>query len=275
MGEPAFGDVRTVSNGGTVGPANTPGTAVPENATTLLYGAVTELISAANNIQDSWGIEIDVFETGASAAACEAAVDILIGGATDDVLISSLLVGGAYAASPRSFFFPLNIPAGVRIAAQLASVRTGITPDPTVLVTLYGGTPPPFKTGSKVITYGSKINNARGVAITPGASGAAATATEIVASTTDPAFYLLPGYQVSVDTTLGLAWTAVGIGVGASTEERIGTWWHGKSAAEHQVAWLPTLGAFRNVPAGSRLTILASTGAAADSNQDALIYAVT
>lgn len=276
IGVAQFGDVRVVTNGGIVGVSTAPGTAVPENATTLLYGTVTELISAANNIQDSWGIEVSVFETGASATANECSIDILVGGATDDVLISSLLVGGAYAATPRTFFFPVHIPAGLRVAARLASVRTGITPDPTVLVTLYGGTPPPFKVGNKVITYGTKINNARGQAVTPTASGGAASVTQMVASSTDDAFYLLPGFQVAVDTTIAAAgWLAVGIGVGAATEERIGTWWFGKSAAEHQYGCYPTLGAFRNVPAGSRLSLLVSNGTANDSDHDGLIYAVS
>lgn len=275
LGVPQFGDVKVITNGGIVGQATAPGTSVPENATTLLYGTVTELISAANNVQDSWGIEISVFETGASAAAAEASIDILVGGATDDVLISSLLVGGAYAATPRTFFFPVAIPAGVRVAAQLASVRTAIT-DPTVLVHLYGGTPPPFKVGNKVTTYGTKINNARGLAVTPTASGGTASVTQMTASSTYDHFYFLPSFQVSVDTTISSpGWMAVGIGVGAATEERIGTWWHGKSAAEHQFGWYPTLGAFRNVPSGTRLSLLVSNGTANDSNHDGLIHAVS
>lgn len=273
LGTVQFGDVRTVTNYGIVGAASI-GTAVPENATTLLYGTVTELISAANNIQDSWAIEIMVLETTASAVAGESSVDILIGGATDDVLIKGLLVGGAYSAVPRTFFFPLHIPAGVRIAAQLASVRTAIT-DPRVVVTLYGGCPPPFRVGHKVTTYGTQINNARGQAVTPTASGGTASVTEMTASSTDAHFYFLPSFQVSVDTTVNLRNINLGIGVGAATEERIGTWWVMSNASEQQFGLFPTLGAFRNVPASTRLTLLASNSGTNDTNYDGLIHAVS
>lgn len=273
LGTPQFGDVKTITNGGIVG-TGSPGTALPENATTLLYGADTSLITSGNNVRDSWGIEIMVMETSASAVASEASVDILLDGDTEDVAIQSLLVGGAYAAAPRTFFFPLHIPAGKAISARLASVRTAIT-DPRILVTLYGGCPPPFRVGHKVYTYGTKINNARGQAVTPTASGGAASVTQMTASTSREHFYFLPGYQVSVDTTIGTAtWTNIGIGVGASTEERIGTWWHSKSAAEHQFFSYPTFGAWRSVPAGARLTLLASNGGGNDTDQDGLIYAM-
>lgn len=271
LGVPQLGDVRTVSNYGLVG-SGTPGTAVPENATTLLYGAVTELISAANNsIGDCWGIEVAILETGASATSSQCAVDILIGGATDDVLISSLLAANAYAATPRTYFFPVHIPSGVRIAAQLASVRTAIT-DPRVLVTLYGGCPPPFRVGHKVVTYGTKINNARGQAVTPTASGGTASVTQMTASTSMDHFAFLPGFQV-VTTTVTLRNYNLGIGVGASTEERIGTWWHFADAGEH-VGNFPSMPAFRNVPAGSRLSLLASNSGTNDAAYDGLIYAV-
>lgn len=275
LGVPALGDCKILTNGGIVGNSDAPGTSVPENATTLLYGTITELISAANNIQDSWGIEIAVFNTGASAQLGECSVDILVGASTEDVLISSLLVGGAYAATPRTFFFPVAIPAGTRIAARLANVATALTPDASVLIHLYGGTPP-FKPGNRVTTYGTKINNARGVAVTPTASGGAATVNQIVAASTYDHFYFLPGFQVSTDTTIAAAgWLAVGIGIGASTEERIGTWWYGKSVAEHQYGHYPTMGAFRNVPAGTRLSLLISNGTANDAAHDGHIYAVS
>ena len=38
----------------------------------------------------------------------EMSLDILVGGATDDVLISSLLIGGAYYGGSRSYWFPVD-----------------------------------------------------------------------------------------------------------------------------------------------------------------------
>jgi hypothetical protein len=271
---PQKGRMTVVTNGDIVGSA-TPFTAVPENATTNLYGAVTELISAANNNQDSWGIEVCCVNTGGSAAATETSVDILIGGATDDVLISSLLFGYTYGGGWRKYFFPIHIPAGLRIAAQLSTVRTAIA-DPRVGVWLYGGSPPPFQVGRKVTTYGTKINNSRGQAVVPAASGGAASVTEMTASSTEGHFYFLPGFQPATDTTITPnGWVNIGIGVGAATEQRIGTWWFSKDTAEQMSGPVPSIGAFVDVPAATRLTMLASNSGANDAAYDGLIYAVS
>jgi len=275
---PQASTTRVITNGGIVGSA-TPWTGVPSNATTLLDGAVTELISAANNTQDSWGFEVNISNTGASATASEAALDLLIGGATDDVLVSALLCGYAIGGNTASagsirYFFPVHIPAGLRIAAVLASVRTSITA--RVGIWLYGGSPPPFRVGRKITTYGTQANNARGVALTVAASGGTANVTEMTASSTSDHFYLIPGFQPATDTTITPGgYVNVGIGVGASTEQRIGTWWFGKDTGESMVGPIPSLGAFCNVASGQRLTILASNSGTNDAAYDGLIYAVS
>lgn len=264
-----------ISNTEIVG-TSAPGTNVPDGASVNTYGTVTELISAANNVRDSWGIWIfPSINTNPSALAGQACLDILVGGATDDALVSGLLVGGAYSTAARAFFFPVHIPAGVRIAAQI-SAGTAQTTEASVVVNLYGGGVPPFRVGRKVTTYGTKIDNSRGQAVTPAQSGAAASVTQMTASTTEDHFYFLPSFQVSVDTTIATAtYNNIGIGVGAATEERIGTWWFGKSADERQSGPFPQLGVFRNVPSGTRLTMLASNGGTNDSNYDGLIHAVS
>lgn len=270
---PKQNTVRVITNGGIVGTA-TPGTGVPSNATTLLEGAVTELISAANNNQDSWGIKIFVTATGLAATAAQAKLDILIGGATDDVLIADLICG--YAVTPHGYhyFFPVHVPGGLRIAARLASVRTSITSQ--VIVELYGGGVPPFRVGRKVTTYGTAINGARGQAVTPAASGAAATVTEMVASSSADHFAFLPGFQPATDTTVTPAgYVNVGIGIGAATEQRIGTWWFAKDTNELCSGPHSAMPAFCEVPAGTRLSLLASNSGANDAAYDGHIYAVS
>ena len=54
---PGTGDSRTVTNTGSVGSV-VPGAAVPEGASVNVYGATTEILSAANNTEESWGIHI-------------------------------------------------------------------------------------------------------------------------------------------------------------------------------------------------------------------------
>lgn len=272
---PQKGTPKIITNLGIVG-SSTPGTSVPANATTLLDGAVTELISAANNVQDSWGIEIAIAGLSSSTNASESCIDILIGGATDDVLIAALICGGAQDArfmGTRSYFFPVHIPGGVRIAAQLASVIGGSAA--RVVVSLLGGSPPPFRIGRKVTTYGTQINNVRGVAVTPTASGGAASVTEIVASTSEDHFAFLPGFQVATDASTSLLGYNVGIGIGAATEERIGTWLFGSNASEDFLGPFPRMPAFRDVPSGTRLSLLVSNSGTNDAAYDGLIYAVS
>ena len=267
-------DVKVITNSGIVGAAG-PGTAVPDGASINTYGTLTEIISAANNVQDSWGISINfVGRTSPSAALGEGCLDILCGGATDDMLIPSMLVGGAYIGTARSFFFPIHIPAGKRIAAQFSSAYAHTT-EAAIMVTLYGGSPPPWRTGRKVTSYGTKINNSRGKAVTPTASGGAASVTEMTASTTEDHFYFLPSFQASTDTTLATLYNNIGIGVGAATEERIGTWWFGSHTDERQEGPYPDMGAWRHVPAGSRLTMLASCSGTPDLAYDGIIHAVS
>lgn len=269
---PAKGRVKTINNFGIVGAAL--GTAVASNGTTLLDGAVTELISAANNIQDSWGIMISIASTGAEANSREACMDILIGGATDDVLISALICGFVEdRAGCIHYFFPLHIPQGKRIAATHANVATSITA--RVGISLYGGGIPPFKVGRKVTTLGTQVNNARGQAITVAASGAAASVTELEDSTVEDYFAFMPGFQVENDTSLNAVTLNVGIGVGASTEDRIGTWVYRSGADESWTGPIPPMPVFHDVPAGSRITMLASNSGTNDTGYGGLIYAVS
>lgn len=268
---PQFGDVKVVSNSGIVGTAS-PGTAVPEGASANTYGTVTEIISAANNVFDSFGISVTILDTAASAVASQCSVDILIGGATDDVLISSLLCGWVYAATSVSYFFPVHVPGGVRIAARLSTPRTSIT-NPQVTVDLFGGSAPPWRVGHKVVTYGTKIDNSRGQAVTPTASGGTASVTEMTASSSMDHFYFYPGFQMATGTTLTLKTYNIGIGVGASTEERIGTWWWRGDTGEKSTMW-PQMGAWRNVAAGTRLSLLVSNSGTNDTAYDGHIYAV-
>lgn len=269
---PHSGDDRILTNAGIVGVGTAPGTNVGSNATTLLYGTTVELLSAANNLFDTYGIRIAIFETGASATASEASLDIMAGAATEDVIISSLLVGGAYTATAREYFFPLFIPGGTRISCRLASLRTSITA--VVAIWMYGGKETTWRWGRRVTTYGTKINNARGVAVTPTASGGAASVTQVVASTTEDHFAFMPGLQIATDTAWVAGQAAVGVGLGAATEERIGTWWMTKSAAEH-CTMFPAFCVERDVPSGTRLSLLVSEGTANESNYDGHVYAVS
>jgi hypothetical protein len=99
----------------------------------------------------------------------------------------------------------------------------------------------------------------------------------MTASTSEDHFAFLPGYQPATDTTVTpIGYINIGIGIGAATEERIGTWWYEVHTNESQSGPNPCLPAFRDVPSGTRLSILASySGSTNQAAQDALIYAVS
>lgn len=264
---------RVVSNSQIVG-TGTPGTSVAEGTTS--FGSIVEIISAANNDQESWGIWIfPNINQNPSATASGACMDVLSGpSGSEEVLIPGLLIGGAYGTASRAYYFPLLIPPGTRISARIAT-ETAHATNPSVLIELYGGGIPPHQVGSRVTTYGTKVNDARGQAITPTASGGAASATQLTASTSKDHFYFLPSFQVEVDTTISTqTFNNVGIGVGTGSGDRIGTWWFGKDAAERQSGPFPQRGAYQRVPSGSRLVLLASNGATNDTNYGGLIHAV-
>lgn len=274
---PGSGNVRVTTNSGTAGTTSW-GTGVPPSATANTYGTVTELISAANNTQDSWGIEVIIGQTGASATASAASLDILIGGATDDMLIKSLLCGYAYLGGVVRYIFPIHIPAGLRIAAQASTERTSGSTF-RVLVYLYGGGVPPWRVGRKVTTYGTKATNSRGVAITPAASGAAATETQIVAATTEDHFAFESALQIATDTTvapIGSGTIVTQIGVGAATSDKIGgPKWYYRDATEEYSMFGPTFPVFRSVPSGTRLSLWSSNSGANDAAHDAHVYGIS
>lgn len=271
---PHDGDTDVISNLGNVG-TNTPGTSVTTGGTSATKGTAVELISAASNTRDSWGIWIGAAAYAASATASDGALDILIGGATDDVLIANLLMGGASDASGngiKQWFFPIWVPSGVRIAAQVAGLRT--TTAMRVMCKLYGGIPPYSRIGSKVTTYGmGTVPN--GTAITFGASGAQGSYAQITASTSEDHFMLLPSLQVTNDTTQTGRNLHVGIGLGASTEELYGEWDYDTSANETCNGPYDLTPIFRDIPSGTRLALRGSNSGVNDAGYDAVIHAVS
>jgi len=271
---PQKGRQRIITNDGVVGTL-TPGTAVTTGATAPVKGTAVEIISAASNTQDSYGIVVQASNYALAATLSEGALDILIGGATDDIIIPNLLMGYCpdnSVVGNKTWFFPLLIPAGVRIAAQAAGTR--VSTAMRVRVQLIGGQTPPWKVGSKVTTYGmGTVPN--GTTIVPGASGAAQTVTQITASTTEDHFAFFPSFQPSADTTVVNKAVIIGIGVGASVEDIIGQWWYGFGVNEEVSGPYWPWPAFADVPSGTRLTMLASSSGALETGYNGVIHAVS
>lgn len=259
-------------NLGTVG-TTTPGTTVTTSGTSSVKGTAVELIASTNF--DVCLVSIHASAYFVSAGDSRGCLDILIGAATESVLIADLLVGacGGYLSAnggPKRWFFPLFIPAGSRISAQAAGIRlsTGLQ----VQIVLHGGlVSPPWRVGGKVTTYGiGTVPD--GTAITAGASGAEGSWTQITASSSRDHFCLVPSFQLGNDTNCNSRALAVDIGLGAATEEEVGQSYIYTTGSDESLSGphVPVLPVITDVPSGTRLSMRASNSGANDAYQGAL-----
>lgn len=258
--------------------STTPGDSVVTGGASSTKGTPVQLI--ASTAFDAYWLSIVASAYGAAGVASDGALDILVGAATEEVLIPNLLMGGcgglglALTHGPKQWDFPLYIPAGTLIAAQAAGRRlsTGVR----VYVIVYGGDGcPKTRIGSKVTTYGmGTVPN--GTAITPGASGVEGGHTEIVASTSEDHFALIPSFQTGNDTSQNLRGFNVDIGVGAAAEEILSqTYRYGTDSSECMTGPFPCRPTFVDVPSGSRLTLRVSNSGTNDGAYDGVIHAVS
>ncbi len=277
---PQKGILRVQHNVGAVGADNTPGTTVTTGAAEATKGTPAELISAANNAFDTYWLRVVAYAYGLAATDSQGAMDILVGAATEEVLIANLLMGfcgrtESTTRGPKVWEFPIYIPAGTRIAAQAAGKR--LSTAMRVAVYCYGGDAmPPFRVGRKVTTYGMGTVPF-GTTIVPGASTAEGAWTQITASSSEDHFAFLPSFQCGTDTTLNVLSYAVDIGEGAATETEIGQNWMFTCGSDEAMDGAePPMPAFVDVPSGTRLVMRASCSGALDlGNYNGVIHAVS
>jgi hypothetical protein len=273
---PQKGVRRLEHNTGAVGTA-TPGTSVTTGGTSSTKGTAVQLI--ASTAFDAYWVKVVASSYGLAATASEGALDILIGAATEEVLIPNLLMGGcgsiaAAGNGPKCWDFPLYIPAGSRLAAQAAGAR--VSTAMRVAIYLYGGDGyPAFRVGSKVTTYGmGTVPN--GTTITPGASGAEGSWTQITSSTSEDHFAFVPSFQCNADTTMNLRQFMVDIGTGAATEEMIAEgYWFATDNGELMGGPYNSMPCMTDVPSGTRLVMRVSNSGANDSGYNGVIHAVS
>lgn len=269
------GSWRREHNLGAVGAAPF-GTSVTTGGTTATKGTPAELITST--AFDAWMVSVIVSQYAASTVASDGALDILIGAATEEILIPDLLFGAAGGETvnaglgPRVWTFPLHVPAGSRLAAQAAGRRTSTAL--RVGIVLHGGpSQPPFRCGTRVDTLGmGTVPN--GTAITAGETGAEGGWTQIIASTARDYFALVPSLQVTNDGSTNFRTLFADIGIGAATEEEVlqsQIYMTDNTERMVEVASLPH---FATVPAGSRLTMRVSNSGLNDAGYDGVIHGV-
>jgi hypothetical protein len=234
---------------------------------------------------DAFLIEVVAYGYGASATTSQCCLDILIGAATESVLIPNLLAGfcggdtAAVGCGPKRWLFPIYIPAGSRLAVQAAGDRTSTAF--SVYVSLYGGQGyPPFRVGSRVNTYGITTVPA-GTDVAAGYSGAEGAWVAIATSTNENNFCIVPSFhptdgdttfsniqQVSLDIGIGGAGAEQAIGLQNYTY-RIDT----NERCEGPWNYFPT---FQDIPAGTRLSTRLSYSGATDTGEpDCALHCVS
>lgn len=240
---------------------------VTTGAASTSKGSAAQII--ASTTRDTHLLVVSAYSYALAATASQMCFDILTEAATEAVLIPNLLGGHA---GVKTWFFPLYIPAGTRIAAQAAGARTSTAFSVQVqCINFPGG--PPFKIGSKVTTYGIGTLPA-GTTVTPGASGAEGSYAQITASTSEAHFAVVPSIQVTGDTTTNLRYLSVDVGVGAATEEiALENWLAWTTANEEMgsVAW-PV---WKDIPASTRLALRASNSGTNDGAYNAALHCVS
>lgn len=179
-----------------------PGTLVTANATLHAKGSYTTLIAAT--AYTSYGITVLLSNTAVASARTGQLVDIAIGAAASEVVIIPNLMagnqgttGGATPGGGAIYYFPIIIPAGVRISARSQAF---VTLD-TVNVGVWLNQNPVYGKwyGSRVTAYGVASASSTGVSISPG-NGSYTTGT-IIASSTNPVKYLQLGVDLFTNTT--------------------------------------------------------------------------
>lgn len=277
---PQKGKVLVQHNAGSTG--NTQyGTFVTAGSTSSTKGTPSQIIASTSF--DAYFIVIEAREYGVSNTASRGLLDVLIGTPTEEVIIPNLMVGNCGQAGSSSaqgakvWSFPLYIPAGAEISAQMAGDR--VDPAATFLsIYIMGGhAVPNFRVGSKVTTYGIGTLPA-GTAFTPGASTAEGSFTEITSGTSEDHFAFMPSWQHGgADTAWGNRHMTIDIGIGAATESVLPLPWnYGIDSNERAGGPFVPFCAFQDVPSGTRLALRGSMHSTLEGGTyEAAIHAVS
>lgn len=257
------------------------GTTSAEYGTSVAAGGSTHTKNTtyttliASTAYDACGITVILSNVGTVASTNERAlVDIAIGAASSEVvIIPNLICGNAAAlgaASPGAavYFFPIYIPAGVRLSATAQALIASDTVNVTVYLHHFKRGVGAF-VGNRVTAYGANTATSSGVAHTSGSTNAYATATQIVASTTNPIKYMQIGMDLGTDTTGATLRGLVRIGLGATPDYIVSDLiWSESTTLENPNFWLANFVLAQmsfNLPAASDLRLSAMTSGTGES----------
>lgn len=187
-------------------------------------GAYTTMV--ASTPFEAEMIVLTVSNVAVAATATSMLLDLAIGPAASEVVVVSNLnvaAAGNWNATDtigNRFMIPLRLPAGVRISYRIQALIVSDTA--AASIDLYGGSSYPALSGFAACdTYGANTALSKGVVVTPGASGAEGTWTEVVASTGAQIDALFLSLGFNANTAINARNVVFDIGAGASGSEQV------------------------------------------------------
>ena len=254
-------------------PADTMGTTLTASATPhALPTSPTEIIASTAAHTDL--IEVTIQNIFGAATNTDALVNVYVGTAGSEVVLLPNLLGGwsvtlTGSAGIRRYRFPLRIPRGSRISADLRALIADETAQ--VMVALYAVEGMGWS-GAGVETLGADTSASRGTDVTPGTTSDG-TLTSI--GTTSRTYrYVLPAVMGNADTTLTSGAHACDIGTASAAIAGLEEFLFFGSGAEWQESPDNGQGRFVDVASGTALYARLQSGGAEAEAKSVCIYGV-
>lgn len=251
-------------------PSNTMGTTLTASGSIHTLGSKTQLV-AATTYEAEW-CRIIFINSSVSATLTDQLCNIYIGAGGSEVpLISNLQSGWAAAITlgvPVAYWFPLRIPRGSRISADLQAL---IASDTVNVLFDYGVSNGEHWVGSGVETLGADTANSRGTAVTPG--GASEGSWTSIGTSGRKYRYLNMGAMGNNDTTIVAETITWDVGSGSALLQDMSDNYTIDLAAESQSQWTPR-GWTCDVPSGTALQLRGQSSTTPSGLQYACLYGV-
>ena len=243
-------------------PIDTLGTTITASATPhALTGTPTQIIAATRD-EAEW-IRVHILAMSTAATNTDALLNIYIGGAGSEVLFIDSLMAG-----PRAFWFPVRIPRGTRISAELRALVASDTCEVWIDLGVSNGA---HWVGSGVETLGEDTAQSEGTDITPGTTSEGSWTS--IGTTGRRYCYIVPGIMGNNDTTLLSGDITWDIGVGSALYQGMEDWLTFDHSSEIQRNHLD-FGFWCDIPSGTALQMRGQSGTTVSGLQTATLYGV-
>jgi hypothetical protein len=242
---------------------------VTAHATIHTVGSYTELITAT--AAPVTALRVKFRGVAGSGNATSMLANIATGAAASEVvLIPNINIGYTEPTAGSTFLFPVSIPAGTRISANIQAL---ITVDTTFVTmrTLSGSN----RTATSITDLGTNTAASNGVSVATGTSSAEGSWTEIISSTANHYGAIMAAIGGAADISVQTSAVSLDIGVGAAASEVaiVNDISFVSSSNEEVFPRFPIEPIYHaDIPAGSRLSARISSTSATAQNYDVILY---